>query len=260
VTAANRGRLSCRNVVVTFGGLVALRGIALHTPPGSFTGLVGPNGSGKSTLLNAISGVQAAESSEIDLDGHRLDALPPHLRARRGVARTFQSLRLFDTLSVLDNICLGAHTTCRHSLLESCFHTPRSRRERRRIRDKATKLLEIFGDRLTPRLDDQVVTLSYANRRRVEIARCLMSDPSLVLLDEPTAGMNPAETEELSEQLPELASMSECSMIIVEHKMDFIEALCPTIYVLDHGVCLTHGTPDEVKRDPMVIEAFLGIE
>jgi branched-chain amino acid transport system permease protein len=256
----SRGRLECRGVEVSYGGLKALDGVDLSIPPGGLVGLIGPNGSGKSTFINVVSGAQRAQRASIELDGVRLDGLSPEARARLGVARTFQALRLFDNLSVLENVLLGAHRLYRGSLLGSACRTPGARRERREMIEAAEDLLSIFGSRLRPRLNDQVAALSYANRRRVEIARAVMLKPVLLLLDEPSAGMNPAETEELAEQIRGLAALTRASVLLVEHKMDFISSLCATVYVLDHGSCLAVGSPGEVQRDPRVVEAFLGVE
>jgi branched-chain amino acid transport system permease protein len=255
-----RGQLECRGVEVSYGGLAALMGVDVSIEAGGMVGLIGPNGSGKSTFINVVSGAQKAQRAEIELDGTRIDGLGPEARARLGVARTFQALRLFDNLSVLDNVLLGASRLHRASLFASVLRTPGARREHDEIVADAIDLLSIFGSRLTPRLNDQVLTLSYANRRRVEIARAAMLRPTLLLLDEPTAGMNPAETEELAEQIPQLAALTGASVLLVEHKMDFITALCSRVYVLDHGACLAVGTPREVQQDPRVAEAFLGVE
>ncbi|WGF89744.1 ABC transporter ATP-binding protein [Marinivivus vitaminiproducens] len=257
---SSRGHLEARGVTVSFGGLRALDGVDIDMAPGAFTGVIGPNGSGKSTLLNVISGVQPTDRSSIRLDGRAIDDLSSAARARIGIARTFQALRLFDGLSVLDNVMMGAHRLFTHNALAGCLHLPGTRREQRQRTDEVLELLEVFGTRLLPRLDHQVVSLSYANRRRVEIARALALRPSLLLLDEPCAGMNPAESEELADQLPELAAMTGCSVLLVEHKMDVISSVCRNVYVLDHGLCLMHGTPAEVQRDERVVEAFLGVE
>jgi ABC-type branched-subunit amino acid transport system ATPase component len=259
-TSTTRGHLRAEALTVRFGGLKALDGVDIDIAPGGFTGVIGPNGSGKSTLLNVLSGAQPAECTAIALDGQRIEGMPAAERARLGIARTFQALRLFDSLSVLDNVMMGTHRLHRHGALADCFHLPGARREQKALRDEVTELLGVFGTRLLPRLEHQVVSLSYANRRRVEIARALAAKPSLLLLDEPCAGMNPAESEELTEQLPKLAAMIQCSVLLVEHKMDVIGNTCQQVFVLDHGTVLAHGTPTTVQEDERVVEAFLGVE
>lgn len=260
VEGTQRGHLDARDVQVSYDGLRALNRVNLEVRRGGITGLIGPNGSGKTTFLNVASGAQAAEHGSIHLDGDRIDHLPAHRRARAGVARTFQTIRLFETLSVLDNVMLGATRLFGSGLLASVLRTPGFRREWRERRERAQETLAVFGDRLLPRLDHQVATLSYANRRRVEIGRALMLEPRILLLDEPTAGMNPHETWELAEQIPQLMGMFSCSVLLVEHKMDVITHLCERVYVLDHGECLAEGDPRSLQKDPAVAEAFLGVE
>ena len=256
----SHGKLRCRGIEVDYGGVVALAGVDLDINPGECVGLIGPNGSGKSTFINVISGAQPALRGEVELDGVRLDGLSPDRRAHLGIARTFQALRVFDTLSILDNLILGAHRRQRTTLVGSVLHTRAARRERRQLEEEAADLLAVFGERLRPRLRDQVAALSYANRRRVELARAIMMHPVLLLLDEPSAGMNPAETDELAVLIPELAARSGASVRVVEHKMDFIGSLCRKVHVLDHGTCLAVGSPEAVQAEPKVAEAFLGVE
>lgn len=257
---AGAGELVADGVVVNYSGLRALDSLSLRLAPAGFTGLIGPNGSGKTSFVNAVSGTQRIDAGSITLDGRRIDGLPVHRRARLGVSRTFQAIRLFSTLTVLDNILMGAHSRYRTTLAGSVFRTPASRRDEREQRARAIDLLSMFGDRLVPRIDHTVATLSYANRRRTEIARALISEPSVLLLDEPTAGMNPHESEQLTAQLPELRNRAGCSVLLIEHKMDVISSLCDTVYALDHGVCLASGTAGEIQDDPRVAEAFLGVE
>jgi ABC-type branched-subunit amino acid transport system ATPase component len=258
-SSARGGHLVVENLTVSYGAFRALNGVSVEVPPGSITGVIGPNGSGKTTLINAITGTQAANGS-IRLDDQVLDRRPVPLRARLGVARTFQAIRLFESMSIIDNIMLGAHRQMRAGLFESVLRTPRSRREIAEQHTRAEELMSVFGTRLLPRKQHLAANLSYANRRRVEICRALMAAPVLLLLDEPMAGMNPHETQELSEQLPILQQLVPTSILLVEHKMDVINALCSHVYVLDHGVCLTQGDPRTVQSDPAVVEAYLGVE
>jgi branched-chain amino acid transport system permease protein len=255
-----KGHLNAKEIRVHFGALRALDGVSIEVKPGTITGLIGPNGSGKTTLLNVISGLQFANGGEILLEGKPLTGLTAAARGHSGIARTFQTIRLFDTLSVLDNVVLGAHRLMKTSLIAAALHLPKARREFQEQCERAEEMLDVFGDRLLPRLDHPVATLSYANRRRVEISRALMSAPNVLLLDEPMAGMNPNETWELAEQIPELMHRFAGSVLLIEHKIDVITELCSHVFVLDHGVCLTGGTPDEIQSHPAVVEAFLGVE
>lgn len=260
LSPSGRGRLTATDIDVYYASVRALDRVSIEVAPDRITGLIGPNGSGKSSLINVISGAQKASSGTIALDGRCLDGLDAYKRARAGIGRTFQANRLFPGLSVVDNAVLGATRLFGSSLTGSVLRTPKARREWREQRDRAEGILATFGDRLLPRLDHPVSSLSYANRRRVEITRALMLQPSVLLLDEPMAGMNPHETWELAEQLPELMRTAGCTVLLIEHKMDVIVELCPWVYVLDHGQCLAQGPPAEIQQQPEVVEAFLGVE
>ena len=254
---APEGGLEIRGLTVRFGGLVALDGVDLTVPPGDVVAVIGPNGSGKSTLFNTITGLVPAAEGSIRFRGEELTGLAPHQILRRGVARTFQNIRLFPTLSVLENVLIGRHSRLRSGAVMSVLHTPSNRREEDAARTSALDLIAMFGNRLTPRIAQAVGGLSYANRRRVEIARALASRPHILLLDEPTAGMNPAETLELAEQIGSLHRMG-LTILIIEHKLDVVTALADTVVVLDHGVKIAEGRPEEVRRDEQVLTAYLG--
>ena len=253
----SQGGLEVRGLTVRFGGLVALDGVDLTVPAGGVVAVIGPNGSGKSTLFNTITGLVPAAEGSIRFRGEELTGLAPHEILRRGVARTFQNIRLFPTLSVLENVLIGRHARLRSGAVMSVLHTPANRREEASARTAALDLIAMFGNRLTPRIAQAVGGLSYANRRRVEIARALASRPHILLLDEPTAGMNPAETLELAEQIGSLHRMG-LTILIIEHKLDVVTALADTVVVLDHGVKIAEGRPEEVRRDEQVLTAYLG--
>jgi ABC-type branched-subunit amino acid transport system ATPase component len=255
-----RGSLRLEGATVRYGGLAALDHVDITVEPGQITGVIGPNGSGKSTAINVIAGTTPLAEGRVIFEGRDIGKLSVPQRADLGIARTFQATRLFDSMNVIENVMLGATRRYDSTLAGSVFRTSASRRLDGQFRKQALSILELFGSRLVPRLTHPVGTLSYANRRRVEIARALMLEPSLVLLDEPMAGMNPHESWQFAEQLPELLKRFECSALLVEHKMDIVSAVCPDVYVLDHGVELAHGRPQDVVRNPAVQEAFLGIE
>ena len=248
--------LEVRGVTVRFGGLVALKSIDITVPAGGVLAVIGPNGSGKSTLFNVITGLVPAEGS-VKLSGVELLGMKPHDILRRGVARTFQNIRLFPTLSVLDNVLVGRHARLRSGILSSVLHTRGNRAEEAGATRYVLDVISMFGNRLTPRLAQAVGGLSYANRRRVEIARALASRPQILLLDEPTAGMNPAETLELAEQIKSLHDLG-LTILIIEHKLDVVTQLADTVVVLDHGEKIAEGTPAEVRRNEQVLTAYLG--
>ncbi len=234
--------LEVRGLTVRFGGLVALDNVDLTVPQGGVVAVIGPNGSGKSTLFNAITGLVRAQGGSVRFQGRELRGLPPHRILAAGMARTFQNIRLFPNLSVLDNVLIGTHARTRSGGLRAVLRLPATRREERTARARALRILALFGNRLLPRRDQAVHALSYANRRRVEIARALASGPTLLLLDEPTAGMNPAETLELAAQIKALHEAG-LTVLVIEHKLDVVVRLADTVVVLDGGVKLTEGPP-----------------
>ena len=249
--------LEIRDVTVRFGGLVALNKVNITVPHGGVVAVIGPNGSGKSTLFNVITGLVLAQGGTIRFKGRELLGLPPHQVLAAGVARTFQNIRLFPTLTVLQNVLIGCHARLRSGAVTSVLHTPGNRAEERGAEQRALDIIDLFGNRLAPRIGQAVGALSYANRRRVEIARALASRPDILLLDEPTAGMNPAETLELAEQIKSLHALG-LTILIIEHKLDVVTALADTVIVLDHGDKIAEGRPDEVRRNEQVLTAYLG--
>ena len=249
--------LEVRGVTVRFGGLVALNALDLTIPEGGVLAVIGPNGSGKSTLFNVITGLTQAASGSIRFGGTELIGLPSHRILEAGLARTFQNIRLFHNLSVMDNVLIGAHSRLHTGPARAILRLPRTRGEEREARDRVMEILSLFGNRLVPRANESVSALSYANRRRVEIARALASGPRLLMLDEPTAGMNPAETLELADQLKQLHTLG-LTILVIEHKLDVVTRLADTVAVLDHGEKLVEGLPDEVRRNEAVLDAYLG--
>ena len=256
---SERGKplLEVRGITVRYGGLVALNRVDITVPEGGVLAVIGPNGSGKSTLFNTITGLTKATEGSIRFGGRELAGLPPHKVLEAGLARTFQNIRLFPSLSVMDNVLVGQHTRLHAGPIRSILRLPRTRAEERAARERVMEILSLFGNRLLPRADQPVSGLSYANRRRVEIARALASGPRLLMLDEPTAGMNPAETLELADQLKQLHTLG-LSILVIEHKLDVVTRLADTVVVLDHGEKLTEGLPDEVRRNEAVLDAYLG--
>jgi len=249
--------LDIAGLTVRFGGLVALREVSLAVPAHSVLAVIGPNGSGKSTLFNAVTGLVTAEAGQVRFAGADLAGAPPHVVLDRGIARTFQNIRLFPNLTVLENVLIGMHARLATGVVEALLRLPRTQREEHRARERAMEILAVFGNRLVPRADHVVSSLSYANRRRVEIARALASQPKLLLLDEPTAGMNPAETLELADQIKSLNRLG-LSIVLIEHKLDVVVNLANQVVVLDHGEKIAEGSPAEVRRNDEVIRAYLG--
>jgi len=249
--------LEIKGVTVKFGGLTALNNVDVVVPNGGVVAVIGPNGSGKSTLFNVVTGLLDVGEGSVRFHGEEIMRLPPHEILTKGIARTFQNLRLFPNLTVMENALVAQHSRLTTGVLQAILRPPRTRAEEAAARVWAMEVFSIFGNRLTPRVGQMVAGLSYANRRRIEIARALASRPRLLLLDEPTAGMNPAETLELAEQIKSLNDLG-LTVLLIEHKLDVVTTLADTVYVLDHGEVIAHGTPAEVRQDEEVLRAYLG--
>ncbi len=247
--------LELTNVSRRFGGLMALSGVNMFVAEGQVTGLIGPNGAGKTTLINNISGLDHPTDGTITFCGHPIHNAQPHEITRHGIARTYQNIRLFGDMTARENLLIGQHGEGASTYLGSLLFTPGYRKEQRRFHDTATTLLERFH--LADVADQRSSNLPYGDQRRLEMARALAINPSLVLLDEPTAGMNPRETRELGEQIIRLRE-EKLTVLVIEHDMELIGQVCDVLYVLNFGQIIAHGTPDEVKRNPVVIEAYLG--
>jgi branched-chain amino acid transport system ATP-binding protein len=250
--------LELHGVNKSFGGLACLSDLDLHVDEGEVVSVIGPNGAGKTTLFNVITGVYRPDSGDILLDGESLVGLEPHQVTNRGVARTFQTLRLFLNMNVRENVMAAQYGRTKASVVESMLRLPRARREEREIRRRAEEKLSFFGQRLMGyRWDQPAYSLSYANRRRLEIARAMATEPRILLLDEPAAGMNPVETHEITELIGKLRD--EFTILVIEHDMHVVEGISDRVVALDHGVKIAEGSYEEVATDARVVEAYLGL-
>lgn len=260
------------NIERRFGGLKAIDGVSLKVDTGEVVAVVGPNGAGKSTLIQVVTGFVRAHAGTVTFKGRDITSAAPETISALGMVRTFQTSRIFPSLSIMESVMMGAQAdligTRGHArapgavmkeLVNVALRLPGYRRTRRLLEEKAEGVLKLFGDRLWPNRDNPAFSLSYANRRRLEIARTLIADPAVVLLDEPTAGMNPTETAELTELIADLhASRPELAIVLVEHKLDVVRRLSNRVLVLNQGRTIVEETPEEALSDPRVIEAYLG--
>jgi branched-chain amino acid transport system ATP-binding protein len=254
----NTPLLKANNVGIHFGGLKALSGINIELNVGELVGLIGPNGAGKTTFFNLLTGVYEPTEGSIVLGNETLNGLAPYKITRKGISRTFQNIRLFGELSVLDNVKVAYHSLARHSIFSSIFRWPSHFSGEKEIEEKAIEFLKIFN--LESFMYEKAKNLPYGQQRRLEIARALAAHPKLLLLDEPAAGMNPQETQELMKLIAFIREKFHLTILLIEHDMSLVMGICERIYVLDHGQLIAHGTPEEIRNHPKVIEAYLGEE
>jgi branched-chain amino acid transport system ATP-binding protein len=248
--------LSLDKVGKVFGGLHALRSVSFDVPPGAIFGLIGPNGAGKTTLFNVITGVYTPDSGRVRFDGDDVSGFGPSRIAARGIARTFQNIRLFRAMTVEDNVMVAGHHLHRANLMSQIFRTAQHEGDERALRQRARDLLELMG--LAALGGDVAGGLPYGSQRRLEIARALMLSPKLLLLDEPAAGMNSSEARDLERQIRKLRDDLGVTVVLVEHNMSVVMSVCERIHVLDHGETIAEGPPDEIKGHPHVLAAYLG--
>jgi len=252
--------LELKGVSLAFGGLQVVSDLDLHLDEGEIVSVIGPNGAGKTTLFNLITGIYRPDEGDITLDGESLVGLPPHKITRRGIARTFQTLRLFLNMTVRDNVMAAAYGHTKAGYFRAMLRTPGMRREEREIRELAERRLAFFGDRLMGyRWDQPAYSLSYANRRRLEIARATATNPRILLLDEPAAGMNPAETHEITELIGKLRTEGGYTILVIEHDMHVVEGISDRVVALDHGIKIAEGSFVDVATDPQVVAAYIGL-
>jgi branched-chain amino acid transport system ATP-binding protein len=251
--------LELKGVSMAFGGLKCVDELDLHVDEDEIVSVIGPNGAGKTTLFNLITGVYEPTGGDILFEGESIKGLAPHRITQRGIARTFQTLRLFLNMTVKENVMAAAYGHTKATVVESMLRLPRARREEREVARMAEEKLAFFGQRLMGyRWDQPAYSLSYANRRRLEIARATATNPRLLLLDEPAAGMNPKETQEITELISQLRDEGGYTILVIEHDMHVVEGISDRVVALDHGVKIAEGTFEQVATSPRVVEAYLG--
>jgi len=254
---SDKPALHVSHLSLSFGGLKAVSDFTLNLPVGGLYGLIGPNGAGKTTVFNLLTGVYRPDIGHVELDGHRIDGRKPSYIARAGMARTFQNIRLFGELSVIDNVRTAAGVRTRSGLFRTMFRTPLHVAEERAITERSLELLDVLG--ITHRRDEQAKSLPYGDQRRLEIARALATEPKVLLLDEPVAGMNTQEKRAMRALIQSLRERFGVAILLIEHDMGLVMDICEQIAVLDHGVTIARGTAKEMQGNPAVIEAYLGV-
>lgn len=250
--------LEVRNLGISFGGLRAVDDLNMDIEQGALVGLIGPNGAGKTTAFNLLTGVYQPSDGSIKLDGQQLVGKTPTDICKSGVARTFQNIRLFSKMSVLDNVKVALHNHIEYSLAESFFHFGNYSKKEKEMDERALDILKVFG--LDTYADALASNLPYGKQRKLEIARALATEPKLLLLDEPAAGMNPQETHELMEMIAFIRREFNLTILLIEHDMKLVMGICERIMVLNYGKIIASGTPEEIKSNPQVIKAYLGGE
>lgn len=248
--------LEVSNLTKTFGGLTANSDITMNVLKDSITAVIGPNGAGKTTFFNMITGVYQPTSGEIKLEGKSIVGLKPDEVAKNGISRTFQNIRLFSEMSVIENVLVGMHTHLKTNLLGILFNLPSTKKEEQNAEVEAYRLLEYFE--LSHLINEKASNLSYGAQRKLEIARALATKPKLLLLDEPAAGMNPKETKELTEIIKTMGSEFGVTVLLIEHDMKLVMEISEHIFVLDHGEKIAEGNPQQIRTNPKVIQAYLG--
>ena len=244
------------HVEKNFGGVRAIDDFSVTLEPGKIHGLIGPNGAGKTTIFNNITGIYTPSAGKIMFDGKDITNTPPHTVAQMGIGRTFQNIRLFSNLSVLENVVIASNLRAKYNLPQALVHTPKFRKVEKELAEHAMGLLKIVG--LEDKANERANSLPYGHQRKLEIARAMALEPKLLLLDEPAAGMNADESVELVEFIKEIKESFNLTVLMIEHHMDVVSNLCDSVTVLNFGKTLAEGTPDEVKKNPAVIEAYLG--